>query len=73
MRENAIQNWLSYARKITVGTHKEVHFKKNKQFHFYQYGDKNSLFACDICDMWGKERKRMSKLPNQAINIFLCS
>ena len=71
MRQNAIKNWLAYSRKIKVGTHKEVHFNKKRQFHIYQYGEKNSLFACDICDIWGSERKRISKMNSGFQYLFM--
>ena len=71
LRESSIKNWLLYSRKIAVGTHKETHFNKKRQFHFYQYGDKNSLFACDICDMWGNERKRISEFNSGYQYLFM--
>ena len=68
-QKDAIKKWVSYARKIAVGTHKETHFNKKRQYHFYHYGDKNSLFAVDLCDLFGGERDRIALL-NSGFKYF---
>ena len=59
-QKNVIAEWKKYARKIIVGTHTEKHFNRKKQYHFYHYGNKKSLFALDLCDLFGSERDRIS-------------
>ncbi len=44
---------------------------KKQQFHFYHYGDKNSLFAVDLCDLFGAERDRIAELNSGYKYFFM--
>ena len=68
-QKKVLTDWKKYSRKIIVGTHTEKHFNKKRQYHFYHYGNKNSLFAVDLCDLFGSERDRIS-LQNSGYKYF---
>ena len=63
LRKKALKNWSDFSGKILVGTRSFQRINKNQQFH-YTYGNKNYLFQVDLCDLFGKERTRISKENN---------
>ena len=64
-----MRRWQNYSGKILVGTRSYQKIKKKNQFH-YNYGTKKYLYQLDLCDLFGKERSRISELNNGAQYIL---
>ncbi len=60
-QRNALKKWYKFAHQIKVGTHKETHYNKKREYKYDFYGHKNALCSVDLADIFGDRRDEVSQ------------